>query len=61
MDAPPDPRPLIGWIALLARGSIEGCRVASAAAGGAAAAAEPKPKLEWADRAVFAALARLQR
>ena len=39
---------------------LEGRRAARAASGGrGAAAAEPRPKLDWADRAVLAALARL--
>jgi hypothetical protein len=41
-------------------GGVEGRRVAGAALGGRSAAApEPQPKLDWADRAVLAALARL--
>src|SRR5215470_680207 len=60
-DALPDVRPPDGVDgAACALGRIEGCRVACTSPGGrGAAAAESQPKLDWADRAVIAALARL--
>jgi putative transposase len=52
---------LTGWMVLLVRSAgVEGRRTAGAAPRSRrAAAAHPKPKLDWADRAMLSALARL--